>query len=126
MPAASGTPYTSPFGFTRIPPGRAPATRGYKNQVFRTTGEFGDFIDLWLDGRKLTKDVDYLAESGSTVITIFGETLDSNDNGNGDTHTIAAEFREGDKEDGTLKRAAQNYVIEGVSKPTNPTPSIAC
>lgn len=96
---------------------------GYKNQVFRTTGEFGDFIDLWLDGRKLTKDVDYLAESGSTVITIFGETLDSNDNGNGDTHTIAAEFREGDKEDGTLKRAAQNYVIEGVSKPTNPTPS---
>lgn len=97
---------------------------GYKDQEFRTDGLYGDFIDLWLDGRKLTRGVDYLAESGSTVITIFGETLDGNDDGNGDTHTIAAEFREGDKEDGTLKRAAQNYVIEGVSsKPNNPGPS---
>lgn len=94
---------------------------GYKDQVFRTEGEFGDFIDLWLDGRKLTRGIDYTAESGSTVITIFGGTLDGNDDGSGDTHTIAAEFREGDKEDGTLKRAAQNYVIEGVSKPSNPT-----
>jgi len=95
---------------------------GYKDQVFKTDGELVNFIDLWLDGRKLTKDVDYQATSGSTVITIFGETLDGNDDGNGDTHTIAAEFREGDKEDGTLKRAAQNYVIEGVSKPsTTPT-----
>lgn len=94
---------------------------GYKDQVFETDGELVNFIDLWLDGRKLTKDVDYQATSGSTVITIFGGTLDGNDDGNGDTHTIAAEFREGDKEDGTLKRAAQNYVIEGVSKPSNPT-----
>lgn len=97
---------------------------GYKNQTFKTEGELGYFIDLWLDGRKLVRDVDYTAESGSTVITIFGETLDGNDDGNGNTHTIAAEFREGDKDEGTLKRAAQNYVIEGVSsKPNNPGPS---
>ena len=97
---------------------------GYKNQTFKTEGELGYFIDLWLDGRKLVRDVDYTAESGSTVITIFGETLDGNDDGNGNTHTIAAEFREGDKDEGTLKRAAQNYVIEGVSsKPSNPGPS---
>ena len=97
---------------------------GYKTQTFKTEGELGDFIDLWLDGRKLTKGVDYQAESGSTVITIYGETLDGNDDGSGKTHTIAAEFREGDKDDGTLKRAAQNYVIEGVSsKPSNPGPS---
>lgn len=98
---------------------------GYKDQVFRTDGEFGDFIDLWLDGRKLTKDVDYTAESGSTVITVFGETFGSSDDGNGDTHTIAAEFREGDKKDGTLKRAAQNYVIESVSQPSTPADPIS-
>jgi len=97
---------------------------GYKDQEFTSDGEYGYFIDLWLDGKKLTRGEDYLVKSGSTVVTIFGETMDANDNGSSSTHTIAAEFREGDKEDGTLKRAAQNYVIEGVSpKPDNPGPN---
>ena len=93
------------------------------DQTFRSQGEFGCFVDLWLDGRRLTRGVDYLAESGSTVITIFGETLDSNDTGDEGTHTIAAEFREGDETGGSLKRAAQNYVIKNTSQNEPSTPS---
>ena len=93
----------------------------YETDVFWTEGEFNYFIDLWIDGRQLTRGVDYEAEDGSTRITIYDETFE--DTGSG-THTIAAEFREGDPETGTLKRAAQNYTIdESVPVPSDPRPS---
>ena len=83
--------------------------REYADQVFESQGEFDYFVDFWLDGEKLIRDVDYLAEEGSTKITIYAETFRKAGTG---SHTIAAEFREGGTEDGALKRAAQNYIME--------------
>jgi hypothetical protein len=68
-------------------------------------GIFENFVDLYIDGNKLTKDVDYTGESGSTRLTISGQAL----NRGAGTHTIGIEFREKDTD--TLKRAAQNYTI---------------
>lgn len=79
------------------------------SQVFKSAGTFSYFIDLWLDGDKLEKGVDYNAEEGSTKITILNQTLKSKGDG---THTIAMEFREGDPNDGPLKRTAQNYEVK--------------
>ena len=74
-------------------------------------GIYEEFVDVFLDGRKLTRDVEYSAESGSTRITIRSQTLkDSNTPG---THTLGIEFRT--KDTNTLKRAAQNYRVTGSS-----------
>jgi len=54
---------------------------GYKEQTFMSGGPFSEFVDLWLDGKKLTRDVEYKVEQGSAEFTP----------GDGD-HTIAAEF----------------------------------
>ena len=96
----------------------------YTDELFWTEGSFSYFIDFWLDGQKLVRGKDYLAEEGSTKITILEQTLRR---AGGGTHTIAAEFREGDQKDGALKRAAQNYTVKLVSSnpvgPANPTSS---
>lgn len=84
-------------------------SNSYGDQLMVSQGVFGEFVDLFLDGEKLTKGVDYTAESGSTRITIRSQTLrDSKAPG---THTLGIEFRT--KGDDTLKRAAQNYRIGG-------------
>ncbi len=77
------------------------------DQTMVSQGEFGEFVDLWLDGVKLEKGVDYDAESGSTRVTIYSQTLDGQGEG---THTLGIEFRSSDTDD--VKAAAQNYVIE--------------
>jgi hypothetical protein len=77
-------------------------------QVFTNTGSYGDFMDFYLDGEKLTKDTDYAVEEGSTVITIKGQTFEKAGKGE---HTIAAEYREDHDESKTLTRAAQNYTL---------------
>lgn len=41
-----------------------------EDKLFVSEGVFPNFIDLWLNGEKLQKGVDYTAESGSTRITI--------------------------------------------------------
>lgn len=69
-------------------------------------GVFDEFVDLYLDGVKLTRGTDYDAESGSTRITILAQTLTRGGNG---THTLGVEFRTQDTD--TLKRAAQNYEV---------------
>lgn len=84
----------------------------YADHVFKSNGKFSYFIDFWLDGKRLTEGVDYHAEEGSTKITIYEQTFRNAGSG---SHTIAAEFREGGTEDGVLKRAAQNYIMEGSS-----------
>ncbi len=79
----------------------------YGDQLMVSQGVYGEFVDLFLDGEKLTRGVDYTAESGSTRITIRSQTLkDSRTPG---THTLGIEFRK--KDDQTLQRAAQNYRI---------------
>ncbi|MCI9636962.1 MAG: hypothetical protein HFG77_11315 [Hungatella sp.] len=84
-----------------------------KDQVMVSAGEFGQFVDLYLDGVKLKKDEDYTAESGSTRITVKNQTLKGSKSTG--THTLGAEFRD---EDDNLKRAAQNYEV--TEKETNP------
>lgn len=79
-----------------------------QDYTFRSEGEFGDFIDFWIDGDKLTDGVDYDAESGSTKITIRSQTFQKYGSG---THTIAAEFRQGRDTNKDLKRSAQNYSL---------------
>ncbi len=82
-----------------------------QDQTMVSEGVFDEFVDIFLDGEKLVKGVDYDAESGSTRITIRGQTLKkSNTPGK---HTLGIEFRT--KDTNTLKRAAQNYEITNKS-----------
>ncbi|MCM1466783.1 MAG: Ig domain-containing protein [Alistipes sp.] len=73
-----------------------------------SSGIFPEFQDIYLDGIKLQEGEDYEAESGSTRITIKGQTLENAGEG---THTLGMEFRETDSNE--LKRAAQNYTFDG-------------
>lgn len=77
-----------------------------ESQTMVSQGQYVEFVDIFLDGKKLSEGTDYTSNSGSTRITIAGETLAGGDIG---THTLGIEFRTGD--DQTLKRAAQNYRI---------------
>ena len=88
----------------------------YAEQTFRSEGEYGYYMDFYLDGNKLTDGTDYQSSEGSTVITIFEQTLENAGEG---THTISAEFHENkgsagadSTPDGTLKRSAQNYTLK--------------
>ena len=98
-----------------------------QSYLFVSEGLFDTFKDVqkvFLDGELLTPGKDYTAESGSTRITLLASTLKKNGSG---LHTIGVEFREKkatdqeakhnsvNKEEGTLKRAAQNYRINGRS-----------
>lgn len=85
---------------------------GLGSQRMVSQGVFEEFVDLWLDGVKLEKGVDYDAESGSTRITIASQTLGGRGPG---THTLGIEFRTSDTD--SVKRAAQNYVVGGGSNP---------
>lgn len=74
-----------------------------------STGVYGEFVDVYIDGEKLEEGTDYSSESGSTRITIWSQALVGSRAAG--THTIGVEFRTQDTD--ILKRAAQNYVIEG-------------
>lgn len=78
---------------------------GSSTQTLVSQGEYSQFRDVYIDGRRLTAEQDYTSEAGSTRITILNQTLAGGGEG---THTLGIEFR---TEDGTLKRAAQNYII---------------
>lgn len=78
----------------------------YTDEIFEVEGVLAEFMDFWLDGEKMEKDTDYLAEEGSTKITIYGKTFQQAGSG---THTIAAEFRVDGDINKALKKAAQNY-----------------
>ncbi len=85
-------------------------------QVFVSEGEFSEFIDLWLNGRKLVENVDYTKVEGSTVITIFAQTLDRYATV-GPINTIAMEFRAGGVPTGELRITAQNFIVEAPLAP---------
>lgn len=87
---------------------RVQDTTDYQSQVFRSKGEYGNFVDFWLDGVKLVEGQDYDSEEGSTKITIRSQTFQKAGSG---SHTIAAEFRHGGKNDlnSPLKKTAQVY-----------------
>lgn len=73
--------------------------------ILISKGEFNTFRDVYLDGVRLTRNVDYKAEPGSTKITIYSQTLSHVGSGK---HVISAEFREGD----TLKKATHTVEIK--------------
>lgn len=77
------------------------------DQTLVSEGIYAEFVDLYLDGVKLAEGVDYNSESGSTRITIRGQSLTSS--GTTGTHTLGIEFRTEDTD--TLRRAAQNFEI---------------
>ncbi len=83
--------------------------RSYSDQVFISAGEYSRFVDLWLNGERLTDEVDYTKESGSTKITVKSQTF--KDKAKKGSNTIAAEFRESDKSN-ELKRTAQNFTMD--------------
>ena len=97
---------------------RVPVMTAYSDQVFEIKGELPEFIDFWLDGKKMEKDVDYEATEGSTKITIYNQTFQQAGTG---SHTIAAEFRVNGDVNKDLKKAAQNYVMETNSGETKPS-----
>lgn len=75
------------------------------SQTVVSEGEYGEFVDIYLDGEKLEKDADYTSEEGSTRITIRNQTLAKSEG----KHTLGIEFRT--SADDTLMRAAQNYDV---------------
>lgn len=74
--------------------------------LYVSPGTYDQFIAVYLDGQKLISGKDYTSESGSTRITIKGQTLASKGDG---THTIGVEFRT-EQKTGELKASAQNYI----------------
>ena len=82
----------------------------YIDQLFVSSGEMNEFIDLWLNAEQLVEGVDYTKESGSTRITIQSQTF-KNKAKNG-ANTIAAEFRVGGDRNKELKRTAQNFRLD--------------
>ena len=79
-------------------------------QMFVSNGQFGEFIDFWLNGEKLVEGEDYTKESGSTRITIRKQTFEKK--ANRGTNTISAEFRVQGDQAKELKRTAQNFRME--------------
>lgn len=96
---------------------RVPVLTSYSDQVFEIKGGLPEFMDFWLDGKKMERDVDYSAEEGSTKITIFNQTFQQAGSG---SHTIAAEFRVDGDVNKDMKKAAQNYTVNSGTKPTDP------
>ena len=92
---------------------------GITDSLFVSKGIYPNFVDLWLNGEKLVKGVDYDAASGSTRITISAQTLQNKALKTG-VNTIAAEFRDGGAANfakdndpkNALKRTAQNFRLD--------------
>lgn len=76
--------------------------------LLETRGPYARFRNLYLDGRRLSAGTDYTSEEGSTRITLRSATLA--DRGTG-RHTLAAEFYESRGEDGTMRKASQNFTV---------------
>jgi len=74
-------------------------------------GAFSEFRDLYLDAEKLTRDVDYTAEEGSTVITVLEDTLARAGSG---THVLAAEFERRSGGSSETVYTMQSFTLSGV------------
>ena len=85
------------------------AVEELKDQIMHCEGPYPQFRNLYLDARQLVRGVEYLAEEGSTKITLLSETIGEEGGG---THTLAAEF---ETEDGETVYTVQNYVVAGIA-----------
>lgn len=95
-----------------------------EDSLFVSEGVYGEFIDLWLNGEKLTDGTDYTSESGSTRITVSAQTLRNKANTTG-VNTIAAEFRVEGDENQELKRTAQNFRLESTEEESTGTSGVS-
>lgn len=86
----------------------------YSEERLVIDGPYSDFFRLRIDGTELHEPEDYTSEEGSTIITIRSQTFQRFGEG---THTISAEYREGGKANGALKKVAQNYTLT-ISRPS--------
>lgn len=89
-----------------------------KGILYRSEGEFEEYVNLWLNGQLLVRGEDYDAESGSTKITVYAQTFQNKANLDG-VNTIAAEFRTTDvnslntiHDTNTMHVTAQNFRIK--------------
>ncbi|HAJ96775.1 MAG TPA: hypothetical protein DCO72_03450 [Ruminococcus sp.] len=97
-----------------------------EDTIFRSEGEFVEFVNLWLNGQLLERGVDYDAESGSTVMTIYAKTFENKAKANS-VNTIAAEFRTTDpnslntiNDTNGLRVTAQNFRFTSDSITSSP------
>ena len=72
-------------------------------------GDFSEFKDLYLDGNKLTRNIDYTAVAGSTRITIQAQTLALNPLQYGQQHSLMLEFRTAETNE--LRTASQLFTV---------------
>lgn len=80
------------------------------DSLFVSEGPFENFVDLWLNGERLVRNQDYVAEAGSTRITVIEQTMQNKaQNGN---NTIAAEFHISGDINRNLRITAQNFRLE--------------
>ena len=94
-----------------------------QDRELRSNGVLSEYRAVYLDGQKLAEGTDYDAESGSTRITLKKQTIAKAGEGK---HTIGVEFRQTktsetvNKDDGDLKKAAQNFTVKkGSNNNTN-------
>ena len=83
--------------------------------IFRSNGAFDEYVKFFLDGEQMEEGKDYLAEEGSTKITILSQTLQGLDNGK---HTIAIEFRKDGDSNKEMNKAAQNFRLDANKSPS--------
>ena len=83
-----------------------------KPQTMHCEGAFSEFYALYLDARKLTRDVDYTAGEGSTRLTLTDKTLANAGSG---THVLTAEFHTKNSSGAlAIKYTTQKYTITGI------------
>lgn len=81
------------------------------SDLFWSEGALRELQDFYIDGIRLTKGSDYIAEEGSTKITVRAQTFGHiGITGSEVPHTLAAEFRTADTNE--LKRSAQNVYLD--------------
>lgn len=75
---------------------------------FHSNGALSEFMNIYKDGVQLVEGTDYTKREGSTVISIFDQTIGRDNDGE---HVISAEFRTGGSDDGVMSIAAQTYTL---------------
>ncbi len=81
------------------------------SQIMHLQGPFSEFRALYLDAQYLVPNYDYIAEEGSTIITVLESTLAR---AGGGTHTLVAMFMTGQGSNKVPVYTVQNFTISGI------------
>lgn len=97
-------------------------TSNNEDYIYEVSGEYSQFLNVYLNGTLLITEADYLAEEGSTKITILADTMAQLNTG---SHTINATFTPVDvsststSANVTVEKVAQTFE-KTVAKTTEP------